>query len=62
VWLVRTNDRCALTSAAPREAMTCGVGPLTPCRNARGYLESLRLTVCSTTCPQVDWLSPRGDA
>jgi hypothetical protein len=27
-----------------------------------GYLEPLRLTVCSTTFPQVDRLSPRGDA
>ena len=26
-----------------------------------GHLEPLRLTVCSTTFPQVDRLSPRGD-
>ena len=37
--------------------------PLTPCIPCPcGYLESLRLPVCSTTFPQVDWLSPRGDA
>jgi hypothetical protein len=39
-----------------------GFEPLTPCMPwPCGYLEPLRLTVCSTTFPQVDWLSPRGD-
>jgi hypothetical protein len=40
-----------------------GFEPLTPCMPCPcGYLEPLRLTVCSTTFPQVDRLSSRGDA
>jgi hypothetical protein len=39
-----------------------GFEPLTPCMPCPcGHLEPLRLTVCSTTFPQVDRLSPPGD-